>query len=75
MRVIAALVCLALCVAGAALFLLGRINGWDGVEEIGAWMTAPLWLLMGAISVTAAAGLLLAGLLRLASAARDRMRR
>lgn len=75
MRAAIILGCLAMCAVGAALFIAGRIYGWPEIEEAGAWMTAPLWLLMGAISLTAAAGLVLAAVLRIAAAVLGRRRR
>lgn len=60
------------CLAGMALFVVGRLAGWLLVEEIGAWMTVPLWLVAGAISVIAALGCSLAALLRLAPRWRGR---
>lgn len=75
MRMLVALAFFAVCAMGMALFVLGRIMGWPEIEEAGAWMTAPLWLLLGAISITAAAALVLAAVLRLAVAARGRRRR
>lgn len=75
MRAAAALALLAACVVGCVAFVVGRLQGWQSVEEVGAWLTAPLWLVLGALSVAAFIGQPAASLLRLLQRWRDRRRR
>ena len=66
---------LALCLTGMVLVVVGLLQDMPALQEVGAWMTAPLWLLLGAVSVIAALGVACASLLRLAEAVRGRRRR
>ena len=75
MRAALATALVATCAAGAAAFVAGRLLGNELVEEIGAWMTAPLWLVLGVLVVAAAIGQPAAALLRLAQRRRGRRQR
>lgn len=75
MRAAVALSLVVACVAGCVAFVVGRLQGWQQVEEIGAWMTAPLWLVLGALSVVAFIALPAGALLRLLQRWRDRTQR
>lgn len=60
---------------GGAAFVLGRLVGHPGLEEAGAWMTLPLWLVLGGLALVAAIGLPAAAFARAAAAVRGRMQR
>lgn len=72
MKAIAAVVLVLSCAAGMAAFVIGRLAGWPVVEEVGAWLTAPLWLVLGGLALVAAIGQPLAAALRLAQRWRGR---
>jgi hypothetical protein len=61
--------------AGGVAFVVGRLMGWPGVERAGAWLTAPLWLALGLLSLVEAIGLVAAAFVRCAAAVRGRMQR
>ena len=75
MRAALATALVTICAVGSAMFLAGRLNGWERVEEVGAWLTLPLWIALGGLALAAFIGQPLASLLRLAQRSRDRRRR
>ena len=66
---------LALCVLGMAMFVVGVVFELPGVEKIGAWLTLPLTVIMGAAVAGVVITWPLAGLWRLAELLLGRRRR